>query len=172
MVVYQETGQIATTPPPPPPTHTQAVLHQVVLRAHYQLLVRNNDIVPNPVCHHRRALAGNGKKTRKSGSQWWPHFPRDNHLSCDMQMLKERCAENRCKCRKAGLTCTDLCSCLDTATIAKTSCSTSTAMTIMMKMMTRANINKFQIRMANSTKISLKATISWELSWANFPWTF
>ena len=40
--------------------------------------------------------------------------PRDNYLSCDMQMLKERCAENRCKCRKAGFTRTDLCSCLDT----------------------------------------------------------
>ena len=43
------------------------------------------------------------------------------------------------------------------AKIAKTSCSTSTMLSIMMKMMmlmmTRVNINRFQIRMANSTKI-------------------
>ena len=26
---------------------------------------------------------------------------------------KDRCANNRCKCRKAGLQCTDLCSCAD-----------------------------------------------------------
>ena len=69
--------------------------------------------------------------------------------------MKERCANNRCKCRKAGLTCTDLCSCSDTlAKIARTSWSTSRMMTSMMKMMmlvmTRAVI---QILMANSTKI-------------------
>ena len=44
VVVYEETDQITTTPPP-----TQAALHQAVLRAHYQLLVWNKDIVPNPV---------------------------------------------------------------------------------------------------------------------------
>ena len=44
---------------------TQAALHQAVLRAHYQLLEWNNDIVPNPVF----PFAGNGKKTRKRGSQ-------------------------------------------------------------------------------------------------------
>ena len=27
---------------------------------------------------------------------------------------KEKCAKNRCKCRKAGLTCIDLCGCSDT----------------------------------------------------------
>lgn len=26
---------------------------------------------------------------------------------------RERCSTNRCKCRKAGLPCTDLCSCMD-----------------------------------------------------------
>ena len=26
---------------------------------------------------------------------------------------KDRCANNRCKCRKAGLQCTDLCGCAD-----------------------------------------------------------
>lgn len=26
---------------------------------------------------------------------------------------KEKCSTNRCKCRKAGLPCTDLCSCMD-----------------------------------------------------------
>ena len=28
--------------------------------------------------------------------------------------VKERCATNRCQCRKAGLNCTDLCGCCDT----------------------------------------------------------
>lgn len=27
--------------------------------------------------------------------------------------VKERCLNNRCQCRKAGLNCTDLCSCHD-----------------------------------------------------------
>ena len=39
VVVYEETGQITTTP------LTLAALHQAVLRAHYQLQVWNNDIV-------------------------------------------------------------------------------------------------------------------------------
>ena len=43
VVVYEETGQITTTPP------TQAALHQAVFRAHYQLQIWNNDILPNPV---------------------------------------------------------------------------------------------------------------------------
>ena len=30
------------------------------------------------------------------------------------KFTKERCANNRCKYRKAGLTCTDLCGCSDT----------------------------------------------------------
>ena len=32
-------------------------------------------------------------------------------VKCDCK--KDHCANNRCKCRKAGLQCTDLCSCAD-----------------------------------------------------------
>ena len=39
--------------------------------------------------------------------------PRRNYLPCKVQMRKERCSTNRCRCRKAGINCTDLCRCSD-----------------------------------------------------------
>ena len=112
VVVYEETGQITTTPPP-----TQAALHQAVLRAHYQLLVWNKDIVPNPVLP---SPEGFGWKWEEDKKAWIPVIttlppaPEAIIHLMKCKCTKERCANNRCKCRKAGLRCTDLCGCSDT----------------------------------------------------------
>ena len=116
VVVYEETGQITTTPPPPP-THTQAALHQAVLRAHYQLLEWNKDIVPNPVLPSQE---GFGWKWEEDKKAWIPVMstlppaPEAIIQLVKCKCTKERYANNRRKCRKAGLTCTDLSGCSDT----------------------------------------------------------
>ena len=48
---------------------TQAALHQAVLRAHYQLLIWNNDIVPNPVLP---SPEGFGWKWEEGKKAWIP----------------------------------------------------------------------------------------------------
>ena len=96
---------------------TQAALHQAVLRAHYQLLVWNNNIVPNPVSP---SPEGFGWKWERDEKAWIPVMttlppaPEAIIHLVKCKCMKERCANNRCKCWKAGLTCTDLCGCSDT----------------------------------------------------------
>ena len=68
---------------------------------------------------------------------------------------KERCANNHCKCRKAGLTCTDLSGCSDTKEDCKNKlvdvnddgCNDEDDV-MMMLMKTRVNMNIFQTLMA------------------------
>ena len=48
---------------------TQAALHQAAFRAHYHLLVRNNDIVPNPVLP---SPEGFGWKREEDEKAWIP----------------------------------------------------------------------------------------------------
>ena len=40
-------------------------------------------------------------------------------VKCDC--VKDRCSTNRCQCRKAGLNCTDLCSCSDSSDLCENS---------------------------------------------------
>ncbi|KAL9964896.1 hypothetical protein ACROYT_G028604 [Oculina patagonica] len=71
---------------------TQAALHQAIMRAHFQLMVWNKDAVPNPL------------------------LPSPSDYGWAMEngeCSKERCSSNRYQCRRAGLLCTDLCSCSD-----------------------------------------------------------
>ena len=88
---------------------TQAALHQAVFRAHYQLLVWNNDIVLNPVLP---SPEGFGWKWEEDKEAWIPVMttlpPAPEAIIHLVKYAKERCANNCCKCRKAGLTCTDL----------------------------------------------------------------
>ena len=90
---------------------TQAALHQAVLRAHYQLLVWKKDIVPNAVLP---SPEGFGWKWEVDKKAWIPVMttlppaPEAIIHLVKCKCTKERCANNRCKCRKAGLTCTDL----------------------------------------------------------------
>ena len=91
---------------------TQAALHQVALRTPFQLLVCNNDIVPNPVLP---SLEGFGWKWEEDKKAWIPVMttlppaPEAIIFLVKCKCTKEGCSNNRCKCRKAGLTCTDLC---------------------------------------------------------------
>lgn len=93
---------------------TRAALHQAILRAHYQMLVWNNDIIPNP-----ELPSPEGYGWAMENDQWVPVMtslqpaPKEVLELVKCACLKDRCSTNRCKCRKAGLRCTDLCSCCD-----------------------------------------------------------
>lgn len=95
---------------------TKAALYQSILRAHYQLLVWNNDGVANPALPSPKDYGWEWKEDLK---MWKPVMttlpPAPDaiiHLvKCNCN--KERCATKRCQCRKAGLNCTDLCGCCD-----------------------------------------------------------
>ena len=88
---------------------TKAALHQAILRAHYQLMVWNNDLVPNPVLPSPRGYGWTMKN-----DEWIPVMttlsPAPNAI---IQLVKCKCATERCSTnhRKAGLLCTDLYSC-------------------------------------------------------------
>ena len=106
VVVYEETGQITTTPPP-----TQAALHQAVLRAHYQVLVWKRDIVPNPVFPSPEGFWLEMARRKESVDPSDDHTSPStsgNHPPREMQM------HEREVCRMAGLTCIDLCGCSNT----------------------------------------------------------
>ena len=96
---------------------TQAVLHQAVLRAHYQLLMWNNNMVPNPVLPSPEGFGwkwGEDKKAWIPVMTTLPPAPEAIIHLVKCKCTKERCANNCCTCRKAGLMCTDLCGCSDT----------------------------------------------------------
>ena len=93
---------------------TKAALHQAILRAHYQLMIWNNDCVPNPVLPSPR-----GYGWTMENDEWIPVMttlspaPEAIIQLVKCRCAKVRCSTNRCHCRKAGLLCTDLCSCSD-----------------------------------------------------------
>jgi len=94
---------------------TQAALYEAILRSHYQLMVWNNDIVPNP------QLPSPQNYGWKMDEDHWlpvmtklPPAPEAIIQLVKCGCVKERCSTNRCQCRKAGLSCTDLCTCSDT----------------------------------------------------------
>ncbi|CAH3136345.1 unnamed protein product, partial [Porites lobata] len=91
---------------------TQAALHQAILRAHYQLLVWNNDHVANPVLP-----SPEGYEWQDEDGKWVPvmtNLPPAPEAIIQLvrcKCAKSRCSNNRCQCQKAGLVCTDLCLC-------------------------------------------------------------
>ena len=96
---------------------TQAALHQAVLRAHYQLLVWNKDIVPNPALPSAQGFGWKWKEDKKAWIPVITTLPPAREAIIQLvkcKCTKEKCAKNRCKCRKAGLTCIDFCGCSDT----------------------------------------------------------
>ena len=93
---------------------TPDALRQATLRAHYQLMVWNSDTVANP-----ELPSPDGYGWKLDDEEWVPimteQLPAPNavlHL-VKCACAESKCATNRCSCRKAGLNCTDLCSCSD-----------------------------------------------------------
>ena len=93
---------------------TEAALHEAVLRAHYQAMVWNNDKVANPELPSPQSYGWMMEENR-----WLPVMTKlppapdavIHLVKCGC--VKRRCETNQCQCRKAGLNCTDLCSCFD-----------------------------------------------------------
>jgi len=75
-------------------------------------MVWNNDCVPNPVLPSPR-----GYGWTMENYEWIPVKTTLSPVPVAIVQLvkcrceKEPCSTNRCQCRKAGLLCTDLCSC-------------------------------------------------------------
>ena len=111
---------------------SQAALHQAILRAHYQLLVWNNDHVANPVLP-----SPEGYGWQDEDGKWVPVMtnlppaPEEIIQLVRCKCAKFRCSNNHCQCQKAGLVCTDLCLC---SKIART-----TMLRVMMSMKTKSN---------------------------------
>ena len=93
---------------------TQAALHQAILRGHFQLVVWDKDTEPNPVLPSPSDYGW-----VMENAEWVPvmtTLPPAPEAVIELVKCgcsKERCSTNRCQCRRAGLLCTDLCSCSD-----------------------------------------------------------
>ena len=93
---------------------TKATLHEALMRAHYQAMVWNNDKVTNPELPSPQDYSW-----VMEDNEWLPVMTRlppapeavIHLVKCGC--VKQRCETNHCQCRKAGLNCTDLCSCSD-----------------------------------------------------------
>ncbi|KXJ07268.1 hypothetical protein AC249_AIPGENE26021 [Exaiptasia diaphana] len=92
---------------------TQEALRNPVLRTNYETLIWKNDIESSP---ELPTPDGFGWKIDSSG-RWVPEMTKKlpapeaiiELVKCGCS--KHRCNTNRCQCRKAGLTCTQLCAC-------------------------------------------------------------
>ena len=93
---------------------TQGASREAIVRAHYQTMVWNNDKVPNP-----NILSPENYGWKKDSDGWLPVMtttPLAPEAIIEMVRcgcVKQRCSTNRCQCRKAGLTYTELCACSD-----------------------------------------------------------
>ena len=97
---------------------TQAALHQAILHGHFQLVVWDKDTEPNPVLPSPSDYGW-----AMENAEWVPVMttlpPAPEAVIVLVIVLvkcgcsKERCSTNPCQCRRAGLLCTDLCSCSD-----------------------------------------------------------
>ena len=61
-----------------------------------------------------RIASERGRKEMDSYHDNTPPSTRRHHSLVKCKCVREKCTTKRCQCRKAGLTCTDLCSCSDT----------------------------------------------------------
>ena len=91
---------------------TKAALLPAIMRAHYQAMIWYNDIIPNPELprpeHHGWDLVDN--KFKPVTTSFPPAPDAIIHLvKCECH--QSHCANNMCKCRKNGLSCTGLCGC-------------------------------------------------------------
>ncbi|KAL9978624.1 hypothetical protein ACROYT_G016161 [Oculina patagonica] len=96
---------------------TSAALHQAILRTHYRLLVWNNDRNPNSALPSPKDFGWEWKEEDKA---WIPVIttlppaPKTIIHLVRCRCVKERCTTKRCQCRKAEMSCTDLCGFSDT----------------------------------------------------------
>ena len=101
---------------------TQAALEQTVMRANYQAMVWNNDIVPQP-----QLPSPDNFGWKLEDNKWLPVMttlppaPEAVIQLVKCSCAKEKCSTNRCQCRKANLNCTDLCNCCDSGDICENS---------------------------------------------------
>lgn len=91
---------------------TKAALLPAIMRAHYQAMIWYNDIIPNPELprpeHYGWDLVDN--KFKPVTTSFPPAPDAIIHLvKCECH--QSHCANNMCKCRKNGLSCTGLCGC-------------------------------------------------------------
>ena len=101
---------------------TEAALQQAIMRANYQAMVWNNDIVPDPQLPSPQNFGW-----KLEDNEWLPVMttlppaPKAviQLVKCDC--VKDRCSNNRCQCRKANLNCTDLCNCSDSGDLCENS---------------------------------------------------
>ena len=93
---------------------TDDALHETILRALYQLMVWNNDRILNPQLPPPQNYGWERK-----GDKWLPGItklppaPEAIIQLVKCACTKKRCSTNRWQCRKAGVNCTDLCTCSD-----------------------------------------------------------
>ena len=93
---------------------TGGALREAILRAHYQLMMWNNDILPNP-----EVPSPEGYGWKFEENQWAPTMT--NQLPAPDAVIhltkcgcrKTKCSSSQCHCRKLGLNCTELCTCSD-----------------------------------------------------------
>jgi hypothetical protein len=93
---------------------TEDALHHAILRSHYQMMVWNNDKVANPELPSPGDYGWNMinnewvavMATEKPAPETVLHL-----IKCGC--TKTRCSTLQCKCKNAGLYCTDLCMCCE-----------------------------------------------------------
>ena len=105
-----------------PNTTITSVKDLTVMRANYQAMVWNNDIVPQP-----QLPSPDNFGWKLEDNKWLPMITTLPPASeAKIQLVKcgcakERCSTNSCQCRKANLNCTDLCNCCDSGDICENS---------------------------------------------------
>ena len=90
---------------------TRAALHQAILHAHFQLMVWNKYTEPNPVLSSPSDYGWAMENADVMTTL--PPAPKAVIELVRCWCSKGRCSTNRCQCRRAGLLCTDRCSCPD-----------------------------------------------------------
>lgn len=91
---------------------TQAALRQAIMRANYQALIWNNDIVAKPELPSPDEFGW-----KREEDKWVPVMttllpaPEAVIELVRCGCSKSRCSSSRCNCKKAQLRCTDLCGC-------------------------------------------------------------
>ena len=105
-----------------PNTTITSVKDLTVMVANYQAMVWNNNIVPQP-----QLPSPDNFGWKLEDNKWFPVIPTlPPAPEAVIQLVKcgcatKRCSTNRCQCRKANLSCTDLCSCCDRGDICENS---------------------------------------------------
>ena len=93
---------------------TRDALYEAILRAHYQAIIWNNDIVPNPDVPSPERYGWNleGDKCVPIMTKPLP-APKSVIQFVRCHCVKIQCHTDKCTCRKGELECTDMCGCCD-----------------------------------------------------------